>query len=176
MTTYMRISLTMAVHLVAAGYLVIILEAELIIHDGSSGGAISLARLCSSSYSSNITTTGNVMYVMFRTDGSIVSRGFRAQWSAVNITAGWLDSTPQVSSTPGTTSYTTQASTFIPVGQGCQMAINICTNRFWTASLTSENFCDTVRQFMLCVRSICPLAPAVPPLVSVNFAMSSPSS
>lgn len=58
------------------------------VYDGSSSSAALIGRYCGASVPAPITSTGNTLFVLFRTDGSVVRTGFTLSYVAVGT---WLD-------------------------------------------------------------------------------------
>ena len=50
------------------------------VHDGGTANSPLLGAFCGRTRPSTLTSTGNVLYVRFRTDGSIQRRGFKATY------------------------------------------------------------------------------------------------
>ncbi|GFS28047.1 Tolloid-like protein 1 [Elysia marginata] len=55
---------------------------SLVIHNGNNRTARQLAELCGDDLPLPVTTSGNVMYLEFKSGSSDTRRGFRAQWTA----------------------------------------------------------------------------------------------
>ncbi|KAK3783548.1 hypothetical protein RRG08_005004 [Elysia crispata] len=68
------------------------------IRDGNNQSAEMLTKKCGFSIPCPITSTGNEMFIEFRSDGSVTKSGFQATWSADNTTISTNMPTPTVPS------------------------------------------------------------------------------
>ncbi|KAK3779189.1 hypothetical protein RRG08_035183 [Elysia crispata] len=91
------------------------------IRDGNNQSAEILAEKCGFSILCPITSTGNEMFIEFKSDGSVTRSGFQATWSAVNSTTALnntncQDNSTATSTTPSSVDNSTATSTSSSVG------------------------------------------------------------